>query len=257
MRVTDEEQAWINAEFNCGVEQTNERLFIGKSWNCCTGDSPHAPYSASKWLLQAPAARPRQIHLAESPAELELLQTRSGPFIPFLQKLNVYDGAEFIEDWQLCIDANIGEHPVAFIHGNYLPLTIRFAANHTLVVCPRTHAAFGHPRHPFPHFFRQGVRIALGTDSLASNPDLDILAEAVVLRQHYPEVPAHDVLRMITINAAEALGWGETCGTLASGKPADFTVIPLPNVDTADPHDLLFQADLTQPRRTLFNGEWR
>ena len=50
--------------------------------------------------------------------------------------------------------------------------------NGTIVYCPRTHAAFGHPPHPFREFLARGVRVALGTDSLASNPDLDLLAEA-------------------------------------------------------------------------------
>ena len=48
----------------------------------------------------------------------------------------------------------------------------------SIVYCPRTHAAFGHPPHPFRDFLARGVRVALGTDSLASNPDLDLLAEA-------------------------------------------------------------------------------
>ena len=58
-----------------------------------------------------------------------------------------------------------------FVHGNYLRPDIGIPAHGTLVYCPRTHAAFGHPPHPFRDFLAQGVRVALGTDGLASNPD--------------------------------------------------------------------------------------
>src|SRR5438874_2840945 len=75
-----------------------------------------------------------------------------------------------------------------FVHCNYLAPTTQFLRGQTVVVCPRTHAAFGHPHHPFPHFLQRGVRVALGTDSLASNPDLDILAEARFLLCEYSEV---------------------------------------------------------------------
>ena len=66
-----------------------------------------------------------------------------------------------------------------FVHCNYLAARLsRSSPNHSIVYCPRTHAAFGHPPHPFREFLARGVRVCLATDSLASNPDLDILAEA-------------------------------------------------------------------------------
>src|SRR5207244_1544586 len=49
------------------------------------------------------------------------------------------------------------------------------------------HAAFGHPPHPFRQFMDKGTNVALGTDSLASNPDLDMLAEMRFLHERHPE----------------------------------------------------------------------
>ena len=68
------------------------------------------------------------------------------------------------------------------IHGNYLDdEELAFlAANRermSLVYCPRTHAYFEHPPYPLAKHLKLGVRVALGTDSRASNPDLDLLAE--------------------------------------------------------------------------------
>jgi cytosine/adenosine deaminase-related metal-dependent hydrolase len=123
----------------------------------------------------------------------------------------------------------------------------------TVVVCPRTHSAFGHPHHPFP---LMNVRVALGTDSLASNPDLDILAEARFLRRHYPEVTPAKILRMLTLNGAEALGFAAVAGSLTPGKSADLVVLPLPNEERADPHDLVLDSALPV-ERVMFRGEWR
>src|SRR5439155_3542819 len=105
-----------------------------------------------------------------------------------------------------------------FVHGNYLDPATAFLPTQSLVVCPRTHAAFGHPHHSFP---QMRVRVALGTDSLASNPDLDILAEARFLRRHYPEVAPAAILRMLTLSGAEALGFDAITGSLTPGKSAD------------------------------------
>ena len=51
--------------------------------------------------------------------------------------------------------------------------------------CPRTHDAFGHTPHPAADWLAAGGRVALGTDSLASNPDLDVLAEARWLKKKF------------------------------------------------------------------------
>ena len=100
------------------------------------------------------------------------------------------------------------------------------------------------------------VRVCLGTDSLASNPDLDILAEARFVHAKYSNFPGDALLKMVTLSGAEALGWADEAGSLEAGKSADFVVVPLPDRDAADPHELLF-ADHPGDRRTMFRGEWR
>jgi aminodeoxyfutalosine deaminase len=89
-------------------------------------------------------------------------------------------------------------------HANYQSADAMWRPNTTIVYCPRTHAAFGHPPHPFREFLARGVRVCLGTDSLASNPDLDILAEARFVRSRHPDFPGSQLLKMITLAGAEA-----------------------------------------------------
>jgi cytosine/adenosine deaminase-related metal-dependent hydrolase len=220
--------------------------------------SPHAPYSVDHglarrdlWLGHA------AIHLAESPAELDLLATRTGPFVPFLQELGVWNPAALTAGLKDFLGASPATRPpVLFIHCNYLPADAPLARVHTIVYCPRTHAAFGHPPHPFREFLARGVRVCLGTDSLASNPDLDILAEARFVRSRYPDFPGDQLVKMITLWGAEALGWADQCGSLEAGKSADLVAVPLPDGDAADPHELLLADDIGE-RKTMFRGAWR
>jgi cytosine/adenosine deaminase-related metal-dependent hydrolase len=228
------------------------------STTCVPAYSPHAPYSARGSFFASGTRNDIFCsHLAESPHEQELLERRTGPFVEFLTTLGVWEPTAFTWFSRLLIRSRlVGNY--LFVHANYLPLEhCRYIAGlHSVVYCPRTHAAFGHAPHPFREFLARNVRVCLGTDSLASNPDLDILAEARFVRERYPDFPGDALLRMITLSGAEALGWADECGSLCAGKSADAVAVPLPNADAADPHELLF-APHAGARRTLFRGAWR
>src|SRR5205814_8518001 len=109
----------------------------------------------------------------------------------------------------------------------------------------------------FREFLKRGVRVCLGTDSLASNPNLDILAEARFVHAKNPDFPGDQLLKMVTLAGAEALGWADECGSLEPGKSADLVAVPLPDRD-GDPYELLFSDEAkAAPRRTMFRGQWR
>lgn len=231
--------------------------------NCRSGISPHSPYSVRALLFTMLAARaldgkhPLTIHLAESPAEVDLIMSRTGSFLPFLANLGFHEPEFLIEDFSDLTQRMNTNSPQLFAHCNYLSSDDYFQTNQSIVFCPRTHAAFGHPPHPFREFLKRGVRVCLGTDSLASNPDLDILAEARFVHAKYPDFPGDQLLKMVTLAGAEALGWADDCGSLEPGKSADLVAVPLPNRD-GDPYDLLFSNEIAEaPRITLFRGEWR
>jgi cytosine/adenosine deaminase-related metal-dependent hydrolase len=219
------------------------------SKHCRPGLSPHAPYSVRRDLF-ADCARlgvPLAVHLAETRAELQLLATHDGPFRPFLEELGVWDPsglARSVDDVIVCC----GPAPRRlFVHANYLDPATLMPSGSTIVYCPRTHAAFGHDEHPVRALLQRGVPIALGTDSLASNPDLSVLAEARFVRARYPDVAGDELLRMITLYGAAALGWEDETGSLSPGKSADFVVVPLPD-DDDDPEKLLFESTASAAR---------
>jgi cytosine/adenosine deaminase-related metal-dependent hydrolase len=224
---------------------------------CRPGVSPHAPYSVRASLLLAAATSgvPVAVHLAETAAEQELLLLRRGPFVPFLRDLGVWAPEGLAEDTDHVLRLLNGTTPTLLVHGNFLSPAAAVPANASLVYCPRTHAAFSHPPHPFREFLARGVRVALGTDGLASNPDLDLLAEARFLHRHFPDVPGATLLRMTTLAGAEALGWADETGSLQPGKSADLAVVALPAGEADDPHRLVLGGDLPV-RRTMCRGRW-
>jgi cytosine/adenosine deaminase-related metal-dependent hydrolase len=136
------------------------------------------------------------------------------------------------------------DHPYLFIHCNYISPSNDALPIESIIYCPRTHSAFGHPPHPFREFLAREVRVALGTDSLASNPDLSLLAEARFIASRYAGFDGSVILRMATLSGAEALGRSLETGALDPAKSADFAVVALPDRDDADPHALLFNSDL-------------
>jgi cytosine/adenosine deaminase-related metal-dependent hydrolase len=234
---------------------------------CRVGLSPHAPYSVRRSLFEKAAAFARTstsgagrripvaIHLAESRAELELLAHHRGAFVDFLSELGVWDPDGLLASPEEVIDCFRDLPHVLWIHVNFLSPNTALG-NGTIIYCPRTHAAFGHPPHPFRQFAATGARVALGTDSLASNPDLDVLAEARFVHQRHPDVSGADLLRMATLNGAEALGFASETGSLTPGKSADFVVLPLPNCEPSDPHELVFAADFPL-REMAYRGQRR
>ncbi len=251
-------------------DRAREAAAAGRSWlerhpgmpTCRPALSPHAPYSVRRDLFAAAneLARthgcPLMTHLAETRAEGELLDRRQGPFVPFLQEVGAWDPDGFVagrtEALRLCAHGGVR---TLLAHCNCISSTdLPRSVAISVVYCPRTHAAFGHSRHPLRWFWGRRIRVALGTDSLASNPDLDILAEARFFRSRHARGSNASLLRMATLAGAEALGWADETGSLEAGKSADLVIVPLPPAD-GDPHDLVITSNLPV-QRVLIRGRW-
>ncbi len=202
------------------------------------GLSPHAPYSVHPVLLEQmlrlanDSALPAAIHLAESKEELRLMQSIDGPFASLFQQLDVWE-PESYEKNQKPLDwlKKLSEAKNSLvIHGNYLSTEeIEFISHSpnpmTVVYCPRTHAYFGHDRYPLEDFLNKGINVAIGTDSRASNPDLDLLSELKQIALNFPEMSTEKILSFGTLGGAAALGIDNEFGTIEPGKSARLTVI--------------------------------
>lgn len=225
------------------------------------GISPHAPYTVHPQLLarlvdlaiskQLPIA----MHLAESREELQLLREGAGPFQELLAERSMWDGATIPRGSRpLDYLRQLARAPRSLaIHGNYFAAEeIEFAAAQrermSVVYCPRTHAYFGHEPYPLEEMLAAGVQVVLGTDSRASNPDLNLLSEVQFAAGRFPGVDPAVLLRMATLNAATALGLGDFVGSLTAGKRAELTAVRCDG-DRNDPYRALLIAGacLTSP----------
>jgi cytosine/adenosine deaminase-related metal-dependent hydrolase len=204
------------------------------------GIAPHAPYSVSPALFHAirqtvaktPAAR-TTVHLGESLAEIKFLQDGTGPWRTLLDTLGVWDPSW---DAPKCSPVDYLERmgflaeDVLVVHGVHLTsaeLERLAATGATLVTCPRGNTRTGAGTPPIAEFFESGVRVAVGTDSLASVPDLNIFAELAEMRRLAPEIPARLLLESATVNGARALGFESDFGAIEPGKSNRLVAISL------------------------------
>jgi len=192
------------------------------------GLSPHAPFTVSDELLAACGARVREeglpiaIHWAETPEEREYLLHGRGPLAAVLGP------PPFEGTLDRLARAGLLGRRTALVHGNDPARGEReriARAGASLVHCPGSHRFFGRPPFPFAAWRRRGVPVALGTDSLASNDDLDPLREMALLRASDRGLEPTAVLAAATEHGARALGLGRAVGCLTPGAHADAVLV--------------------------------
>ncbi|OQX19168.1 MAG: hypothetical protein BWK76_05385 [Desulfobulbaceae bacterium A2] len=203
--------------------------------------SAHAPYSTAESLLLALCRRARQqdrvlpIHLAESPEEMEFFVSGGGPVRDLLLQRGVWkpdwrppaqgnpirwlDHLGLLDEKLLCVHVVQAQAPE-------VELLARRRAR--LCLCPGSNQALGVGRPPLPAYLAAGLLPALGTDSLASNPQLCLWHEMALLRRDHPGVEPATVFAMATQAGARALEREGDWGALVPGRRARFLAVPLP-----------------------------
>jgi cytosine/adenosine deaminase-related metal-dependent hydrolase len=202
------------------------------------GITAHAPYSTSPGLMREIAEltqpTPLAIHLAESADELELLRRGSGAFRRLLEDFGVWDQA-----WQVpqcdpveyLDDLGYLKPGLLAVHGVHLSddaLEVLREADAVIVTCPRSNEWVGGGIPRVAHFYAEDIPVAIGTDSLASCPSLNIFDELAELRRIAPDVAAASLLESATRVGAQALGFGAEYGTLSPGKQAAIIAVTVP-----------------------------
>ena len=117
------------------------------------------------------------------------------------------------------------------VHGVQLtPEDVRQVASSgaSLCVCPRSNLGLTGALAPVEELLAAGVNLALGTDSLASTPDLSLWAEMAALMAARPGLDPEVVLTMATRGGAQALGQAGRFGVLCPGAVAPLAFVPLP-----------------------------
>lgn len=211
-----------------------------------TRPSPHALFSTAPDLVSACVEQKGPVatlHIGEAEHEAEFVAHGTGPMAAVLDRL----GRDW-RWWQPQGDSPI-EHlnrigalsaELLLVHGVLLSdedLALVAAAQAPVCLCPRSNAHIGGVLPDVPKMLKMGLRLCIGTDSLASSPDLDVLGEVAALSRAFPEVAPERWLAMVTHEGADAVG-AEGFGRLSPGLSPG--VLWLPEVS-----DL--QALCTQP----------
>jgi aminodeoxyfutalosine deaminase len=201
---------------------------------------PHAPYSVAPSLMQAIARAgqrdclPLSVHLGESAQEVQFLRDGTGEWRALLERLGVWNPAwtppacgpvAYLDGLGLVSDRLLAVHGVQFTDPE---LTRLAAAGATVVTCPRSNRWTGAGEPPIERFYASGVRVAIGTDSLASVEDLNLFAEMAEVRRLAPRVAAARILETATLAGAQALGFASELGSLEAGKRAQLLAVRIP-----------------------------
>lgn len=168
----------------------------------------HAPYSChpdlfregAKWCVAENV--PLCVHIAESRAEVELLQHGTGDFLELKRALNLPDlpmphcsPVAYLEDLGVLEAKPLLIHCVQVDEADIQ----RIARSGSKVVhCPRSNQRLQCGRMPLEKFLAAGVAVALGTDSLTSSPSLDVRYEAeAAIEMHAGLVPSEAIRALL------------------------------------------------------------
>jgi cytosine/adenosine deaminase-related metal-dependent hydrolase len=192
----------------------------------------HAPHTTSPQVLVEIKNRARgqnapfSIHLAESDEEMSFLTTAKGSWQDFLLSRGI-DTAS----WGLPVESPVKHlHAIGVLddrtilvhtlHADQMDMNIIHESGAHVCLCPRSNAAL-HQRLPdLDKMIKTGIRLCLGTDSLASVSSLSMLDEMAFVSKNFPRTSPERIFQMATLGGAAALGLNNRMGTLAPGKQA-------------------------------------
>jgi cytosine/adenosine deaminase-related metal-dependent hydrolase len=183
---------------------------------------PHAPYSVSKNLFQLIndhliSGSTNSIHNQELHAENELFQNKAGGFIDFYDEFNIS-----LEHF----DAT-HTHSILYTISHLSPKTKTLMVHNTVsveddiiaahqwnpatywVTCPNANLYIENKLPYYQYFINQEAMMCIGTDSLTSNWQLDMLSEMKTIKRYQSYIDDIEILKWATINGAEALGYDE------------------------------------------------
>jgi cytosine/adenosine deaminase-related metal-dependent hydrolase len=242
----------------------DERVAAAVEGHTAIGISPHAPYSIEpegyRRCLQEASQRnlPITTHLAETPDEAEFLARHSGPLREIWDFLGGWDDhVPTFQGGPIRFAREMGLLDYAkssLAHVNYCDddeLDILANGKASVVYCPRTHQYFAHPPHRWQEMLNRGINVAVGTDSCASSPNLNLVDDLRLLHQIAPAVPAEALWKMGTLNGARAIGADDQLGSLTCGKRADFVIFDARGKDALQ--GILEEAKI--PRAVWIGGE--
>jgi len=202
--------------------------------------APHAPYTLCDDSLKKIISLtnkldiPNHIHVHESNEEINnSIKTYNQRPLKRLYELGILNSKTLL---------------IHMVHTNDEDLAIVKKSGSHVVHCPESNLKLASGFFKIEPFQRHNINVALGTDSAASNNNLDMIGEmrtaaliAKCINNNPCTLTAAETLAMATINGAKALGLDSKIGSLKIGKFADIISINLKTLATAPVYDPIAQ----------------
>lgn len=205
--------------------------------------TPHAPYSVSKTLFGLidghAASGTIAIHNQECEAEGQFFRAKEGAIRDLLKGLGIDDtpftptGMSSIRSYLQWMTHN---RRFVFVHNTYTPKediqhVQALVQEAYWCLCPNANLYIENRLPDITMLMKESTNICIGTDSLASNHQLSVLAELQAIKSHYPHIDWSVLLQWATNNGAKALNLADIAGTLKAGKKPGIVLIP--DIDTS------------------------
>ncbi|VAX17505.1 hypothetical protein MNBD_NITROSPINAE04-961 [hydrothermal vent metagenome] len=202
------------------------------------GVSPHSIYSVSPKLMKKTAAyakrdkAPLSIHLSETAEEVEFSRKGDGPFRELLESFGLFATGRYPKATPVNAVNKTGALKKSLVvHMNHPckgDLATIKKAGAKIVICPNSNRWLQRPiSAPVYEILDRDIPLALGTDSLASNTDLDMTAEIRGLLREFPDIALSQAFDIATVGGAKALSLPKICGTLQKGAPFDAVAVKI------------------------------
>jgi cytosine/adenosine deaminase-related metal-dependent hydrolase len=207
-----------------------------------TNISPHAPYSTSLELIKLIANLsfnknlPLSIHNQECKAEITMYNEAKGEFVEMLHSFGINT-----EHWKIHPKGSMitiagllfKNTKMLWVHNTFssaseIKEVIDLVPNSYFCLCPNANLFIEGKLPNFNHFLNYKNQVCLGTDSLASNHQLNMLSEMQTIQQN-SDLSFDTLLQWATLNGASALGFNETIGSIDKGKIPGLNLIDLMN----------------------------
>ena len=193
---------------------------------------PHAPYSVSAALFSllnnASPNKTMSIHNQECAAENELYINKSGGFLELYNNFGIDisaftpTGKRSLESW---LPFFTQQQKIILVHNTFMKEEdVSFAAtnygneNLFYCICPNANLYIENTLPDVEMLLQQNCNLVLGTDSYASNNQLNIYEEVKTISKNFPTISLATVLQWATINGAKALGIDKVVGSFEKGK---------------------------------------
>lgn len=235
-----ETSGWLPSIAEKRFEKSKEILEVFEARGLNASIVPHAPYSVSKelWekIVAGFAGKTISIHNQETSHEDAFFMEGKGDFIKMYEMMQL-DNSFYRDQNKRSVQtyfANFSSAAsVILVHNTFTKqedLNYIFAAKNdnqlvSLCLCPNANLYIENVLPDVELFVKNNCHIVLGTDSLASNHQLNILEEIKTILTNFQSITTEQVLQWATLNGAKALQMESQLGSFEEGKNPGIVLI--------------------------------